>query len=69
MKIETVPFSEIPLIVRQSITQQTSVNLVDMFKSEIDFKSNPSKTGYICMETNPLPKKIQASLKFSMKFL
>ena len=40
-----------------------------MFKSEIDFKSNPSKTGYICMEINPLPKKIQASLKFSMKFL
>ena len=69
MKIETVPFSEIPLIVRQSITQQTSVNLVDMFKSEIDFKSNPSKTGYICMEINSLPKKIQASLKFSMKFL
>ena len=69
MKMETVPFSEIPLIVRQSITQKTSVNLVDMFKSEIDFKSNPSKTGYICMETNPLPKKIQASLKFSLKFL
>ena len=34
MKIEAVPFQEIPLIFMQSIAQQTSVNLVDIFESK-----------------------------------
>ena len=39
-----------------------------MLKSKI--KSNSSKTGYICMKINPLPKKIQANLKFiNLKFI
>ena len=62
MKIETVPFSEILLILGQSIRWQTSVNLVDMFKSKMNFKLNSSKTGYICIEINPQPKKIQIRL-------
>ena len=33
MKIETDPFKEIPCILMQSTTQQTSVNLVDMCSS------------------------------------
>ena len=50
MKIETVPFYEIPLILMQSITcRQTSVNLVDIFKSKMNFKSNSFKTGLICI--------------------
>ena len=40
MKIETVSFYKIPLILKQIITWQTSVNLVDMFKSKINFESN-----------------------------
>ena len=30
-----------------------------MFESKMNFKSNESKTGYICNELNPQPKKIQ----------
>ena len=37
-------------------------NLVDMFKSKINFKSNSSKIGLICIEINPQLKKIQIIL-------
>ena len=44
-----------------------------MFKSNINFKSNSSKTGLICIEINSQPKKIQimqTTLKFIyMKFI
>ena len=33
-----------------------------MFKSKMNFKSNSSKTGYICIEINPQPKKLQIRL-------
>ena len=33
-----------------------------MFKSKMNFKSKSSKAGYICIEINPLPKKIQIRL-------
>ena len=58
---ETVPFQEIPLILMQSI-RQSSVNLLDMFESNVNFKSNSSKTGLICIEINPQPKKIHIRL-------
>ena len=53
IRIETIPFEEIPFILRQRITSQTSVNLVDMFKSKMNCKSKSPKTGYICVEINP----------------
>ena len=62
MKVETVPFLEIPFILGQSSIWQTSVNLVDMFKSKMNLKSNSSNTGLISIEINPQPKKIQIRL-------
>ena len=41
---------------------QTSVNLVDMFKFKMNFKSNSSKTGFICIEIDPQLKKIKIKL-------
>ena len=50
MKIEAVPFQEIPLTFMQSIAQQTSVNLVDIFESKMNFQSNSFKTGLNILE-------------------
>ena len=57
MKIEAVPFQEIPLTFMQSIAQQTTVNLVDIFESKMNFQSNSFKTGLNCIGINPQPKK------------
>ena len=46
----------------QSIAWQTSVNLVDMSKSKMNFKSNSLKTGLICIGKNPQHKKMQIGL-------
>ena len=50
----------------QSITRQTLLNLVDMFKSEMNFKSNLSKTGLTCIEINPQSKKIKIRQVFKI---
>ena len=42
--------------------RQSSVNLLDMFESNVNFKSNSSKTRLICIEINPQPKKIHIRL-------
>ena len=57
MKIEAVPFQEIPLTFMQSIAQQTSVNLVDILESKINFQSNSFKTGLNYIGINLQPKK------------
>ena len=59
MKIETVPFWETTYAEYWGITKQTLVNLVDMFKFKMNFKSNSSKTSLNCIEINPQPKKIK----------
>ena len=69
MKIETVPFQEIPLVLIQSITRQILVNLIDVFKSSMNFESNSSKTGLIYIEINPQPKKIQIILTLKFMYL
>ena len=46
----------------QSIAWQTSVNLVDMSKSKMNFKSNSLETGLICIGKNPQQKKMQIGL-------
>ena len=50
----------------QGITWQISVNLVDMLKSKMNFESNSFDTGYICIEINPQPKKIQIRLVWNL---